>query len=556
VNTSDRSPRLEQAPLGTRGATVADLRAAIAPLAAAGRHEELAEFLLAAYGLMYDKKRELEQLLARMRRAGRRSERVDPGQLALLFEQLLTLQTPAAVLDETEAELSSQEDAALERELAAAEAATRTADQPLRRARSRDWRTSERVQHVVHECDVAPEAKRCATCGGAASPIGVDVTHTLEFVPAHFVEHEYRLAKYACPRCKEGVTTASGPAKVLERSAADASLLADIVVSKYGDHCPLHRLHRIYSRDGVELPVSTMADWVAAVGDLVTPLVERLAARVRGAYVVRTDATGLQVLDPGSPAHIELGTIWCYVGDDRDVVFRYAPTGAGDTGPWVFLANRRGYVQADAASVFDRLYTGQVAQAIEVGCWAHARRRLVELQDTDARVAYPLKLIARLYRIERLADAEQRSAEARRELRQERSHSLVEKLRAWLVPTLAAEPPSSAFAKASAYVLNHWTALTRFLEDGRLGLDNNLCEQQLRGIALGRKNYLFAGSHAAAARAATLYSLMQTCARYEVPHLLYLTDILGKLASGEYTERLDELLPMCWQPASPATAAQ
>jgi transposase len=266
--------------------------------------------------------------------------------------------------------------------------------------------------------------------------------------------------------------------------------------------------------------------------------------------VVRTDATGLKVLDPQSPAHIELGTVWCYVGDDRDVIFRYAPTGEGATGPWEFLAGRQGYVQADAASVFDRLFTGRVASAVEVGCLAHARRKYVALKDTDARVAYPLKQIARVYRIERLADAERCSPEARARLRQVRAMPLLEKLHRWAVAVGVSEEPSSELAKAVGYTLNHWAALTRFVTDGRLAPDNNLCEQQLRAIALGRKNFLFSGSHAAAARAATLYSLMRTCAQYEVAPLAYLTDILRKLASGDYADRLDELLPMSWQPTS------
>jgi hypothetical protein len=284
------------------------------------------------------------------------------------------------------------------------------------------------------------------------------------------------------------------------------------------------------------------------VAELAAPLGERLAQRVKAAVVVRTDATGLRVLEPASPAHIEMGTMWCYVGDDKDVVFRYSSTGSGERGPWAFLAGRQGYVQADAASVFDRLFTGQVAHAIEVGCWAHGRRRLVELQDTDTRVAYPLQLIARLYRIEHLADVEHRPPDARRVLRAERSRRVVEKLERWIVPMLAAEPPSSALAKALAYFVNQWTALTRFLDDGRLALDNNLCEQQLRSIALGRKNFLFSGSHAAAERAATLYSLLRTCAQYDVEPLAYLADVVRKLAAGTHANRLDELLPMNWQP--------
>jgi transposase len=239
--------------------------------------------------------------------------------------------------------------------------------------------------------------------------------------------------------------------------------------------------------------------------------------------------------------------MWCYVGDDLDVVFRYTPTGEGASGPWEFLAGRTGYVQADAASVFDRLYNGQVASATEAGCWSHGRRRLVALRDTDCRVAYPLKLIARLYRIEHLADALQLSPDERASLRQERSQPVLAKLKRWLLSTLANEPPSSDLAKATGYLLNQWTALSQFIKDGRLDLDNNLCEQQMRDIALGRKNYLFAGSHDAARRAAALYSLMRSCAQRRVPPLPYLTDVLRKLADGWKQSRLDELLPHRWE---------
>jgi hypothetical protein len=256
----------------------------------------------------------------------------------------------------------------------------------------------------------------------------------------------------------------------------------------------------------------------------------------------------LLVLDPTSPENIQRGTIWAYVGDDRDILFRYTPTGEGATGPWEFLAGRKGYIQADASSVFDRLFNGQAASAIELGCWAHARRKLVALQDTDFRVAYPLKLIGRLYRIEHLADARELTPERRAELRLERSQPVLEKLKRWYLATGKSEPPSSELAKAAGYALNHWEALVRFVKDGRVSPDNNLCEQQLRDIALGRKNYLFAGSHDAARRAANLYSLMRTCAQYRLPPLPYLTDILGKLANGWLASKLDDLLPHTWRP--------
>ena len=180
----------------------------------------------------------------------------------------------------------------------------------------------------------------------------------------------------------------------------------------------------------------------------------------------------------------------------------------------------------------------------------------VALQETDCRVAYPLTLIGRLDRIEHLADARQLTPEARADLRQNRSTPVLEKLSHWFVATQQSEPPSTELAKAAAYALNHWTALTRFVADGRVSLDNNLCEQQLRAIALGRKNYLFAGSHDAARRAARLYSLTRTCAQYGVAPLPYFTDVLPTLASGWPVARLEELLPHRW-PAlagSPETA--
>ena len=178
--------------------------------------------------------------------------------------------------------------------------------------------------------------------------------------------HQHRVGKYACGHCKDGVTTAEGPPEVLPQRSADASLLAQVVVSKYADHTPLTRLAGIYARSGAEMAVSTLADWVAAVAERVAPIVDVLEQRVQRAYVIGTDATGLKVLDPSSAAHIQKGTIWCYVGDGTDVVYKYAPTGEGETGPWTFLHGRDGYVQADAASVFDRVYNGKAGHAVEV----------------------------------------------------------------------------------------------------------------------------------------------------------------------------------------------
>ena len=417
-------------------------------LLAQGKTDEAWAFCLGALETVLRKTSELERLVIKLRRAhsGRSAERVDPGQLALLFDRLVGQGAPGLEVDR---ETLAAEDAALDREIKAAEAAHPEA---ARRRRQRKARTTgaawqiRGVERHVPQVEVPPAEQICDTCQRAMPVIGVDITRRLEYVPGHFILHEDHRPKRACDRCKEGVTTAPALPQVLDRSAADASLLAHVVVSKYVDHTPLHRLSRISARSGAEIPVSTLADWTAGVGELVAPVVKCLATRVLAAQIVRTDATGLKVLDPQDPEHIVIGSMWAYVGDDRDVVFRYTPTGEGATGPWAFLAGRTGYVQADAATVFDRLFTGEAAHAVEVGCWSHGRRKLVALEDTDCRVAYPLALIARLYRIEHLADALDLTPDGRRALRHERSVPVLERLQRWCVSTQTTEPPSSALA--------------------------------------------------------------------------------------------------------------
>ncbi len=552
MNASGSAPRQSPTPPRVPLSALQQIRESAQALLAQGKQDETWDFFLAALEAVLVKNRELELLLITLRRErlGRQSERLDPAQLALLFEALVGHAGADTAVDP---DAEAHEDAVLDREIDHAEQAQSASERHThtRRKAGPGWRTRGVDRHV-HRVEVPPDQRMCDTCHQAKHALGVDVTRRLEYVPGHFVEHEYHLEKWACGRCKDGVTTAPAPPHVLARSAAAASVLAHIVVSKFADHTPLHRLHRIDARSGADIPVSTLADWTAGVGALVEPLVECLAARVLGAHIVRTDATGLKVLDPQRADHVAIGSMWAYLGDDRDVLLRYTPTGEGATGPWAFLAGRTGYIQADAASVFDRLFTGQAAHAVEVGCWAHGRRRLVALQDMDCRVAYPLKLIARLYRIEHLADARGLTPEGRTALRQERSAPVLEQLHRWSVVTRTNEPPSTDLAKAAGSLVNHWPALCRFLEDGRIDLDNNRCEQQLRDIALGRKNYLFAGSHDAARRAAGLYSLTRTCAQHGVPPLEYLTDVLGRLANGWIVNRLDALLPHRWQPAKPS----
>ena len=542
---SEAAAAQEQRRASHEPAALRQVRESAMAMMSGGKSEDAFEFLMSTLAALMRQNRDLELHLAKLRKeqAGKSTEKIDPRQLLLMFEGMI--ESAAAAGEAIDPEQEDREDEKLSEEIQQAE--EESGYTKKKRRGKRRPQTKPEVRREDHYYKVPEEERDCDNCGRLKGVLSEDISITYELVPAHIIEHVHHQEVLACSRCKDGVTTAVGPLKIIDRSPATASLLANVIVCKYVDHYPLHRMHRMYGRIGITIPVSTMADWIAVCADMLTPVVDVLFDRVLTAYVVRTDGTGLKVLDSQSPENIVRGTIWCYVGDDRDVVFRYAPTGEGESGPWKFLAGRHGYVQADAANVFDRLFNGTVADAIEVGCWFHARRKLFALMDTDCRVAYPIRLIARLYRLEHLADARGLEGEERSRLRQERSLPVLNKLKDWLAAIHASEPPGSALAKAITYQINHWQALTRFINDGRLGLDNNVCENQFRDIALGRKNYLFAGSHQAASRTAVLYSLTRSCDQHHVPIAPYLTDVLTKLASGWSHSRINELLPDRWK---------
>lgn len=473
----------------------------------------------------------LKVALLQRERSGRRSEKIDPAQLSLLLQQC------------EDAVAESPEDEPVEDDPQDGEVIDES--ERVRRRPRRRRPAKELPREVIHH-ELPAEERKCGGCGAEMQYIGDDTSEILELVPAQFRVQEHHRPKYACPRCKETVKTAPGPAKLIEKGLPGPGLLAHVVQSKYEDAIPLQRLRKIYHRGGVDLSVSTLCDWVEAVAEEVRPVVDVIERKARESHVLQSDGSGLKVLDRDDPEHIRRGSMWCMVGDRKHVVFRFAPTGSGEDGPWKFLAGRQGYLQADASNIFDRLFNGERGQATEVGCWAHARRKLYVLADSDPRVAYPLELIGKLYRVESLADRRGLSPDDRQKLRQERSTTILERLHRWQVKTAAQEPPESVLHKACAYSLNHWQALTRFLEDGRLALDNNFCELQIRSLAVGRKNFLFAGSDAGAERAAILYSLLRTAAVHGVDTFAYLTDLLEKLAAGWPASRIEELLPETW----------
>ncbi len=504
-----------------------------------GRNEEAVDLALTLLTNLEYRNVELLLKIAaeRRERSGRRNERIDAAQLALM----LALDEGN---DEEDRKTTVIEDTELQEELAAIPQEALEKDRPRRR---RPPRTLPRTV-IAH--DLPPSERHCGHCGKEMVRIGEDVSEVLELVPAHFEVHEHRRAKYACATCKDAVKTAAGPDKLIEKGLPGPGLLAHVIVSKYEDAIPLSRLTSIYERGGVDLSSSTLCGWVESVAEQVRPIVHRIWEKALASHTLQTDASGLKVLDKDDPEGVRRGTMWCHVGDEKYVVFQYAPTGSGEDGPWKHLVGRKGPVQAAAASVFDRLYNGRCGTATEVGCWAHARRKFHALKDSDCRVAYPLKLIAQLYQVEKLADRQKLEPDGREHLRRKRSGPILGRLERWLTKTATQEPPESALSKACAYCINQWGALKEFLFDGLLPLDNNLCERQIRSLAVGRKNYLFAGSDEFAEHAAVLYSLLRTAALAKIDTYAYLIQILERLASGWLQSRIDELLPENYTPAT------
>jgi len=374
-------------------------------------------------------------------------------------------------------------------------------------------------------------------------------------VPGSFKVIRYVRPKLSCASC-ERIVQVPAPSRPIERGLAGPGLLAHVLVAKYCDHQPLYRQAEMYAREGVELERSTLADWVGGCSCLLEPLVEALHRHVMNAAKLHGDDTPVPVLAPGN-GKTKLGRLWTYVRDDRPagdrtppaVWFAYSPDRRGEH-PRQHLRRFHGTLQADAYAGFHHLYEG--GQIQEAACWAHVRRKFYDLQVAHASplATEALKRIAALYAIE--ADIQGRPPEERLQARISRARALLDSLHQWLQAALAVVSKKSEIAAAIRYALGRWRALLRYREDGRIELDNNAAERALRVVALGRKNYLFAGSDSGGERAAVIYSLVGTAKLNGLDPEAYLREVLQRIAEHPIN-RIEELLP--WNVVAAAEAA-
>jgi transposase len=420
-------------------------------------------------------------------------------------------------------------------------------------------------EHLPRERVIVPAPAACPCCGGARlSKLGEDVTETLEVIPRQWKVIQTVRERFSCRDC-ETIAQPPAPFHVTPRGWAGPHLLAMILFEKFGQHQPLNRQSERYARESVPLSLSTLADQVGAACVVLDPLLQRLAAHVLAAERLHGDDTTVPVLAKGKT---DVGRCWTYVRDDRPfggtaapaAMFYYSRDRRG-AHPQGHLQDWSGILQADAYDGYNALYKAErkPAQVLEAACWAHSRRKFFELADIEAaarrkaegktpQVVAPLALeavqrIDAIFAIERPING--LSAAERLAARQEMSAPLVADLRAWMFQRRTEMSPGAKVGQAMDYMLKRWDAFSRFLDDGRICLSNNAAERALRGIALGRKAWLFAGSDRGGERAARMYSLIVTAKLNDVDPQAWLADVLARIA-GHPASRLDELLPWNW----------
>jgi transposase len=458
---------------------------------------------------------------------GRRSEQLDPAQLMLEFATWLTAMnaaTPAVAPAEPPA--------------------GPTAPPTARRGHGRKplpaFLPRRRIEHPL------PAAQcTCPECGAQLVKIGEETSEQLDYQPASLFVTEHVRGKYACRACEGHVVCRPMPAQPIDKGRPGPGLLAQVITAKYADHVPLNRQVDIFARHGVTLSRQTLCDWVAEGAALLEPIYRDLTASVLASKVIHTDDTPVPVQDHDR-RQTRAGRLWVYVGDASppDIVYDYTPT-RGRAGPLAMLGNFHGYLQADAYAGYDALYaTGRV---VEVGCWAHARRYFWDAKAADeARALLALGFIQQLYRVE--AETKDLEPTARGARRHGLARPVLARFKQWLDEQADVVLPKSPIGEAVHYARAQWAALTRYVDDGDLTIDNNASERALRRVCTGRKNWLFCGSDDGGTRAAILYSIVATCKAHAIDVWAYLKDVLERIPTHPDRRRA-ELLPRNWQAA-------
>jgi transposase len=470
----------------------------------------------------------LQTMIVHLRRMqfGRKSEKIDRQveQLELELEELESAK--AAQLEELERKLEPPKAVALE-----------TVRKPVRRALP---------EHLPRDVQMhVPAEQCCPVCSAELKKLGEDVSEVLEWVPASFKVIRHVRPKLCCTKC-DVIVQAEAPSRPIARGMAGPGLLAHVLVSKYADHLPLYRQTEIYAREGVDLERSTLADWVGSTSKLLEPLNEALRQHVMSASKLHADDTPVPVLEPGK-GRTKTGRLWTYVRDERQagrttapaVWFAYSPDRSGKH-PHQHLAAFKGTLQADAYAGFKRLYDG--GRVHEAACWAHLRRKFFDIQQAHASplAGEAMERIAELYAIE--SEIRGRSPDERKQVRKARSAPVLAALHEWMQKTLIKVSRKSDIAAAIGYALGRWPALLRYCSDGLLEIDNNAAERALRAVALGRKNYLFAGSDSGGERAAAIYSLIGSAKLNDLDPEAYLRHVLARIADHSINQ-ITDLLP-------------
>jgi len=474
--------------------------------------------------------RRLESIVAELRREkfGRASEKLDPEQFNLPLEDVEIAQ---GVLE-----------AAQEKARRALKGATDDTDRTPKRNRGHLPKHLPRIERVIE-----PQSILCPCGCGEMAKIGEDVSERLDIVPAQLRVLVTRRPRYACRRCSGAMVQAHAPERVVPGGLPTEALIAQVIVSKFGDHLPFYRQAEIYKRQGIALDRATLGNWVGRACFHLKPVVEQMRSHLKAADRIFMDETRAPVLDPGRRT-TKTGWFWAIVSDDR---------GRGGVHAVRLLEGYRGrFLQCDGYQAYDAL----AAQARPEGswelvhCWTHVRRRFVKRMETDASpiAEEALRQIAQLYAIE--ATVRGRAPEARLAARAELAAPIVTAFRPWLEAQLSRIPRSSKLAEDIRYALGIWPGLTRFLEDGRFELDTNPVENQIRPIALTRKNALFAGHEVGAENWAMLASLIATCKMSDVNPIDYIAQTLRAILDGHPRSRIEALMPWCFDRPSSLAA--